>query len=281
MPGDDRVRRLAPCPPRDQRRVGLHLAVDVQVGPPLPARAPWPRCTLSTCGCLALPLVEKESIATCGSSPHEARQVSADAMAISASCSAVGIGHDGAVGEEEHALVAPARPGMTIEEERRHASYAGRECRSATARRAARRPSCASRRRRSVGLDRAHQRRRLDDSGRARSGRGRPAPAGRRARPASAGAACARCGGAIADVEHGDADEAPARPRDVLRCLVGIAEQQTVGDAVAREPRGGGHNARVARLRGRISRCARPTARRGGRPYRCTAHRPSCDSPAR
>ena len=48
--------------------------------------------TLSTSSCLALPLVEKESIATRGSMPAIARAVSAVEMAISASCFASGFG---------------------------------------------------------------------------------------------------------------------------------------------------------------------------------------------
>src|SRR6266511_298525 len=47
--------------------------------------------TLSAIGCSAEPLVENDSIATRGSTSSRARQVSADAMAISASCEAVGL----------------------------------------------------------------------------------------------------------------------------------------------------------------------------------------------
>jgi hypothetical protein len=48
--------------------------------------------TLSTRGWLALPWVEKESIATRGSSPISARQLAAEASAMSASASASGSG---------------------------------------------------------------------------------------------------------------------------------------------------------------------------------------------
>ena len=49
-------------------------------------------CTLSTSSCLALPLVEKLSIATRGSMPAIARAVSAVEIAISANCFASGFG---------------------------------------------------------------------------------------------------------------------------------------------------------------------------------------------
>ena len=48
------------------------------------------RFTLSTRACFALPCVENDSSATRGSSPRMRRQVSADASAMSASCSASG-----------------------------------------------------------------------------------------------------------------------------------------------------------------------------------------------
>ena len=88
--GDTLSRALSICRPRQQRGVGLQLAVDVSSG--MRARTVLGRLPLlcrSFCA-WPIPLVEKESIATRGSTPSRARHESAEAMAISASSAAAG-----------------------------------------------------------------------------------------------------------------------------------------------------------------------------------------------
>ena len=125
------------------------------------------RTTLSTCACVALPLVENDRSATRGSSRSTRRQLSAEESAMSASCVGRRIGIDRAVREDQR------RGRRTASGRSSTASGNPARDRPSASRPRSRAPSCSRRRRPS------HRRRRLSPSGRrgttaSRRGGGRP-----------------------------------------------------------------------------------------------------------